>query len=90
LKEEEPFCCIRCGKPFGVKSTVERIVAKLSGRHWMYQGASNRLDAIRMCADCRVIAVTEAESEPLAAPRPKVRTTADYLSDRSDGEPEGG
>jgi ferredoxin len=24
LKEEEPFCCIRCGKPFGVKSTIER------------------------------------------------------------------
>jgi ferredoxin len=22
LKEEEPFCCIRCGKPFGVKSTI--------------------------------------------------------------------
>src|SRR4029453_13834485 len=22
LKEEQPFCCIRCSKPFGVKSSV--------------------------------------------------------------------
>ena len=29
LKEEEPFPCIRCGKPFGVKSTIERVAAKL-------------------------------------------------------------
>ncbi|MEA2984568.1 MAG: hypothetical protein QOD94_822, partial [Alphaproteobacteria bacterium] len=25
LKEEEPFHCIRCDKPFGVKSTIERV-----------------------------------------------------------------
>src|SRR5262249_20364353 len=25
LKEEEPFRCIRCDKPFGVKSTIERV-----------------------------------------------------------------
>ncbi|HTB03616.1 MAG TPA: 4Fe-4S dicluster domain-containing protein, partial [Bradyrhizobium sp.] len=34
LKEEEPFCCIRCSKPFGVKSAIERVVAKLEGKHW--------------------------------------------------------
>ena len=38
IKQEEPFDCIRCGKPFGVKSSVERVVAKLEGKHWMYQG----------------------------------------------------
>jgi ferredoxin len=31
LKEEEPFCCVRCDKPFGVKSSIERVVAKLGG-----------------------------------------------------------
>ena len=31
IKQEEPFHCIKCGKPFGVKSTVERITAKLEG-----------------------------------------------------------
>ena len=36
LKEEEPFHCIRCGKPFGVKSTIERVSEKLEGQHWMY------------------------------------------------------
>ena len=40
LKEEEPFLCIRCGRPFGVKSTIERITAKLEGTHWMYQRLS--------------------------------------------------
>src|SRR5262249_51074835 len=25
LKEEDPFLCIRCGKPFGVKSTIARV-----------------------------------------------------------------
>ena len=42
LKEEAPFCCIRCSKPFGVKSTVERVVAKLEGTHWMYKGSQER------------------------------------------------
>jgi ferredoxin len=83
LREEEPFSCIRCGKPFGVKSTIERIVAKLEGRHWMYQDAPQRLDLIKMCEDCRVIAITQEGFDPHAAPaRPRVRTTDDYLRGR--------
>src|SRR5215468_10702532 len=82
LKKEEPFACIRCGKPFGVKSTIERVAAALAGKHWMYQAADRRLDAIRMCADCRVIAVTEAEDRAGAAPRPAPRTSEDYLRER--------
>jgi len=42
LKQEEPFPCIRCGRPFGVKSTIDRVVAKLAGEHWMYQNSSSR------------------------------------------------
>ena len=82
LNQEEPFACIRCGKPFGVKSTIERVAAALAGKHWMYQAADRRLDAIRMCADCRVIAVTEAEDRAGAPPSPAVRTSEDYLRDR--------
>jgi ferredoxin len=83
LKEEEPFPCIRCGKPFGVKSAIDRVTAKLEGRHWMYQNALARLDLIKMCEDCRVIAVTEAGFDPHAAPeRPRPRTTDDYLRER--------
>ena len=83
LKEEEPFHCIRCGKPFGVKSTIERVAAKLEGRHWMYQKASPRLDLIKMCDDCRVAIVTEDAFDPHAGPaRPRLRTTDDYLRER--------
>ena len=39
LKQEEPFHCIRCDKPFGTRSTIERVAAKLEGKHWMYAGA---------------------------------------------------
>jgi hypothetical protein len=88
LKEEEPFCCVRCGKPFGVKSTIDRVTAKLEGRHWMYKGSAQRLDLIKMCDDCRVAAVTEGGFDPYAAPpRPRPRTTDDYLREReTEGE----
>jgi len=84
LKEEEPFCCIRCSKPFGVKSSVERVAAKLEGKHWMFQNSAKRLDVIKMCADCRVIAMTEENFDPFGAPaRPAPRTTEDYLRERA-------
>ncbi|MEA3072524.1 MAG: hypothetical protein QOD29_3970 [Alphaproteobacteria bacterium] len=66
LKEEEPFCCIRCGKPFGVKSTIERLTAKLQERSWVYQGSPRRLEVIKMCDDCRVAFVLEEKFEPHA------------------------
>ena len=82
LKEEEPFCCIRCSKPFGVKSTIERVVAKLEGKHWMYPDSSRRLDIIRMCDDCRVAAVAEEGFDPYGTQSQVVRTTDDYLRER--------
>ena len=87
IKQEEPFHCIRCNKPFGVKSTIERVAAKLEGKHWMFQGSAQRLDVIRMCEDCRVIAITEQEFDPYGAPpRPRARTTDDYLREREEQE----
>ena len=82
LKEEQPFCCIRCGKPFGVKSTIERVTAKLQDKHWMFSGASKRLDLIKMCDDCRVVVVSEQDFDPYGTPRPLVRTSEDYLRER--------
>ena len=36
-----------------------------------------------MCADCRVVAMTEQDFDPFGAPpRPKPRTTEDYLRER--------
>jgi NAD-dependent dihydropyrimidine dehydrogenase PreA subunit len=83
LKQEEPFPCVRCGKPFGVKSTIDRVVAALEGKHWMYQNSPSRLEVIKMCEDCRVAVVTEEGFDPYgASARPKPRTTDDYLRER--------
>jgi len=84
LKEEVPFHCIACGKPFGTKSSIDRVVAKLGATHWMFQGANaKRLDVIRMCADCRVEAVVNEGFDPHAAQqRPPIMTSEDYLRAR--------
>lgn len=84
VKQEEPFHCIRCAKPFGTKSTIERIVAKLEGKHWMFSGENaRRLDVVRMCDNCRVDAVMNEGLDPYAGPgRKPPRTTEDYLRER--------
>ena len=85
LKEEPPFACIRCGKPFGVKSTIERVAAKLADKHWMYTGAPERLEVLKMCEDCRIAVVSEQDFDPYGAQaRKPVRTTQDYLNERDE------
>jgi ferredoxin len=82
MKAEEPFCCIRCGKAFGVRSTIERVTAKLADSHWMFKDPK-RLEAIKMCDDCRVAVIAAEDFDPYGAPpRPPVRTTEDYLRER--------
>lgn len=81
VKAEEPFHCIACGKAFGTKATIEKIISKLEGKHWMFSGdLKKRVDVIRMCDTCRVEAVTNEGFDPYGAPRPK--TTDDYLRER--------
>ncbi|HEY0799903.1 MAG TPA: 4Fe-4S binding protein, partial [Steroidobacteraceae bacterium] len=75
LKAEQPFCCVRCGKAFGVRSMIERVSAKLAEKHWMYKDSAKRLDLIKMCEDCRVAAVSEENLDPYGPPRAAVRTT---------------
>lgn len=84
LKEEEPFHCIECAKPFGVRSTVERLTEKLAGKHSMFQD-NKAVRLIQMCDDCRVNAVYHSQNNPFAGgERPRVRTTDDYISKRRD------
>ncbi|WP_349740895.1 4Fe-4S dicluster domain-containing protein [Roseateles cavernae] len=52
LNEVEPFCCVRCAKPFSTPNAVQLMIAKLGG-HAMFQGAGAQ--RLKMCADCRVI-----------------------------------
>jgi ferredoxin len=86
IKQEEPFECIRCGRPFGTRASIEKIVEKLGEKHWMYKDSA-AIDRIRMCDDCRVVVQFEATDNPLAAgPRPKTRTTDDYLRERAEIE----
>jgi ferredoxin len=83
LKEEDPFLCIACGAPFGTKSTIERVVAKLEEKHWMFQGANaRRIDVVKMCENCRVEAVVNESFDPHTGPRPAPTTTDDYLRAR--------
>jgi ferredoxin len=86
-KEEEPFPCIRCGTPFGTRSTIERVRAKLEGSHWMFSGDNaRRIEALMMCETCRIeAAVNEGFDPHAAAPRPRPRSTEDYLRDRAEG-----
>ncbi|WP_193173974.1 4Fe-4S binding protein [Nisaea nitritireducens] len=77
MKEEEPFHCVRCDKPFAAKSTIDRIVKTLAEKHSMFATpeAARRL---QMCEDCRVVDQFE-EGNPMAGgARPMVRTTEDY------------
>jgi len=52
LNEEEPFCCISCGKPFATKSGITTIMTKLAG-HSMFADDRSK-NRLKMCDDCRV------------------------------------
>ena len=83
MKQEDPFECIRCSKPFGVKSTIERVTAKLEGKHWMFKGHAERLNVLKMCEDCRVVRGDRAGLRSVwrrhSRSRPEPRTADDYL-----------
>ena len=70
VKGEEPFHCVSCGKAFGTKSTMERVLAKLKGKHAMFQTEA-QLRLIQMCDTCRIVTVAEAGEDPMkGAPAP--------------------
>jgi ferredoxin len=84
IKEEEPFHCVRCGKPFGTKSSIERVVAQL-GEHSMFVGDEGALERIKMCEDCRVVVQFEGPQPLAGGERPRMRTTDDDLRAREEG-----
>ncbi len=86
LKRDEPFHCISCGKPFGSKGSIDRIVEKIGGQHWMFPD-DERTKMLQMCADCRVQAQYHQENSPFRmGERSRVRTTEDYLAGRIDDD----
>ena len=77
--------CVECGKAFGTRSSIERVVEKLQNRHWMFAGSAgqNRTRVLMMCEDCRVQAMVGESFDPHAAPqRPQVRMSEDYFARR--------
>ncbi len=57
LHGEEPFHCVACGKPFGTKATINKVVEKLKGRHAMFQNEA-QLRLIQMCDTCRIVTLS--------------------------------
>ena len=52
LHEEQPMCCISCGKPFATRSAIKAMMKRLEG-HWMFQSEAERR-RLEMCETCRV------------------------------------
>jgi len=60
LHEDEPFCCIRCQKPFATHSVIARISEKMK-HHPMFSG--DALERLKMCEDCRVKDIYETKND---------------------------
>ena len=61
LNESEPFCCVRCGKPFATRQVITAMLGRLSG-HSMFS-APEALERLKMCADCRVADMLDDQKE---------------------------
>jgi len=86
LNEDEPFACVRCGKPFGSKKAIDGIIAKLEGKHWMFE-SGKQTELLKMCDNCRVVAMAESSNDPFKMGEvPRTRTTEDYIMERDDGD----
>jgi len=60
LHEEQPVCCVACGKPFATRAMLDKLSRKLEG-HWMFQDEAARR-RLQMCEDCRVRDMFAAEA----------------------------
>ena len=60
LAEAQPFACVACGKPFGTRAMIDRMLGRLAG-HSMFGGEATR--RLQMCADCRVIDMVSNPTE---------------------------
>jgi ferredoxin len=65
LHEEQPFCCISCGKPFATQSMLDVMTKKLAG-HWMFQ-SDDAMRRLKMCDHCRVKDMMKSQSPPGSA-----------------------
>jgi ferredoxin len=84
IKEEEPFECVSCGKPFATRTMIATIQERMR-THSMF-GNEKALRRLQMCGECRVIDLAESADDPFKSkPRAVPRTTDDYLRERELG-----
>jgi len=85
LNKEEPLECTSCGKPFGSKSAIEKVIGILKGKNPLFQ-TSEQLGLLKMCDNCRVGAMTKMQKDPMTVGTvPRVMTADDILPE--DEEP---
>ena len=86
LNADEPYACTSCGKKFGSKKAIENIIAKLEGKHWMFS-SGKQTELLKMCEDCRVVAMAESSNDPFKTGEvPRVRTSDDYIMSSDDSD----
>jgi ferredoxin len=66
LHEEQPLCCISCGKPFATRSAIKAMMKRLEG-HWMFQSEADRR-RLEMCDICRVKDMMRAQDPGESGP----------------------
>ncbi|WP_316365508.1 4Fe-4S binding protein [Candidatus Thiodiazotropha sp. CDECU1] len=57
LREEEPFRCTSCGKPFATRSVIDKMRSKLKD-HYMFQ-SERALKRLTLCDACRVVDIVQ-------------------------------
>lgn len=67
LNEDEPFCCVVCGKPFATHRIMQTISTRLKD-HYMFQSPEARR-RMQMCEDCRVRDMFKQEANDSASRR---------------------
>ena len=78
LNYEQPFECTKCGKPFGSKSAIEKVIGILQGKNPMFQ-TSEQLSLLKMCDNCRVEKMAESTSDPMTFGTVPTTMTADDI-----------
>ncbi|MCP4185372.1 MAG: 4Fe-4S dicluster domain-containing protein [Hyphomicrobiales bacterium] len=79
LNTEEPLECTECGKPFGSRLAIEKVISILQGKNPMFQ-TSQQLAMLKMCENCRVVEMAKSRDDPMTLGTvPKVMTADDIL-----------
>lgn len=85
LHEDTPLECSSCGKPFGSKAAIDKVVSILGGKNPMFQ-TSEQMALLKMCEACRIETMASAGGDPMTMGRvPKVMTADDVFDE--DEEP---